>query len=388
MKAVRKIVHIDMDAFYAAVEVLDNPTLKGKPVIVSGHPEGRGVVSSASYEARRSGVRSAMPISQAKRLCPHGIFLPARFERYDEISEKIYEILGNYTPLVEQVALDEWYLDVTQSERLFGEAAEIAKRIKAEIKERTGLTASAGVAPNKFLAKIASDLRKPDGLVVVGPEEVEDFLKNLPISRIPGVGQAMEKALKAMGIYTIGELAQRPEAELEARFGKWGEALYQLARGIDDEPVVSQTPAKSIGQEETFERDVDDVGFLRSVILDQCEQVARRARQAGYRGRTVCLKVRFSNFITITRSGTLPSPTDQAPNIYEEALRQLSRVDLEGRKVRLIGISLSGLSGAGVEEQLSLFSQREEKLRRATQALDEIWDRFGPRAIRRGRAGD
>ncbi len=384
----RRIIHLDMDAFYAAVEVRDDPSLRGKPVIVSGHPQGRGVVAAASYEARRFGVRSAMPLSQARRICPQAIILPTRFEKYRESSEEVLGVISSYTPLVEQVALDEWFLDVTGSERLFGPAGEMAERMRAQIVERTGLTASAGVAPNKFLAKIASDLEKPDGLVIVPPEGVGPFLEGLSVSKIWGVGKVTERALREMGIRTIGELAGRPSGELTARLGRVGEHLYRLARGIDEEPVVPEWEPKSIGHEETFERDVDEIDFLRRILLEQSEQVARRARTAGYKGRSVTVKLRYSNFKTMSRTGTLPHPTDQAQEIFREGVRQLNRVELTGRRVRLLGLSLSGLVGAEGQDQLSLFAARRERMERATRALDEIWDRFGRRAIRLAGPGE
>jgi len=379
----RKIIHIDMDAFFASVEQRDAPKLKGKPVIVGGDPEGRGVVAAASYEARAFGVRSAMPLSQAKRLCPKAIFVRTRIDRYRQASEQIAEILHCFTPLVEQVALDESYLDVTHSERLLGPSVDIARRIKEEIRSRVGLTASAGVAPNKFLAKIASGLNKPDGLTIVPAEQAEEFLKELPVSKIGGVGKVTEKALKEMGISTIGELSKRPLGELTARLGKAGERLYELARGIDDEPVVVSSASKQIGQEETFAKDTEDLGFLRKVLLEQCERVAQRARAAGLKGKNVSIKLRYSNFRTITRSGALAAFTDQTGEIYAEAIKQLARVELKGKKVRLLGVTLANLQ-TGTEEQLSLFAQGSRKSARATQAMDQIWERYGTDAIKRG----
>lgn len=378
----RKIIHIDMDAFFASVEQRDNPALKGKPVIVGGDPQGRGVVAAASYEARAFGVHSAMPLSQAKRLCPKAIFLKTRFDKYREASQKVSEIFYLFTPLVEHVALDESYLDVTHSERLFGPAMEIARRIKTEIKSQVGLTASAGVAPNKFLAKIASGLNKPDGLTLVLPEQVEEFLKELPASKIGGVGKVTARALKQMRISTIGELASKPLGELTARLGKTGERLYDLARGRDEEPVVVSSMPKSIGQEETFARDIEDPGFLRKVLLEQCERVARRARASGLKGKNVSIKVRYSNFRTISRSGTLSAFTDETEQIFAEAMKQLGRVDLKGKKMRLLGVTLASLQ-KGQEEQLSLFTQGSGKSAQATQAMDRIWERFGTEAIRR-----
>jgi len=270
----RKIIHIDMDAFYAAVEQHDTPSLRGKPVVVGGDAEKRGVVSAASYEARAYGVHSAMPTSQAKRLCPQGIFLPVRMGRYQEVSEQIFQILRVYTPLVEPLSLDESFLDVTASERLFGPAVKIAREIKQRIHESTGLTASAGIAPNKFLAKIASDLRKPDGLVEIKPEEVQDFLRDLPISRLWGVGKTTEEVLRGMGILRVGQLATYPMEAIERKLGKFGRELVALARGEDERSVIPESEAKSISQEETFTPDLGDRETMKKVLLDQSERVA------------------------------------------------------------------------------------------------------------------
>jgi len=263
-----------MDAFYAAVEQHDTPSLRGKPVVVGGDAEKRGVVSAASYEARAYGVHSAMPTSQAKRLCPQGIFLPVRMGRYQEVSEQIFQILRVYTPLVEPLSLDESFLDVTASERLFGPAVKIAREIKQRIHESTGLTASAGIAPNKFLAKIASDLRKPDGLVEIKPEEVQDFLRDLPISRLWGVGKTTEEVLRGMGILRVGQLATYPMEAIERKLGKFGRELVALARGEDERSVIPESEAKSISQEETFTPDLGDRETMKKVLLDQSERVA------------------------------------------------------------------------------------------------------------------
>ena len=275
-KLPRKIIHIDMDAFYAAVEQHDNPSLRGKPVIVGGDAEKRGVVSTASYEARAYGVHSAMPTSQAKTLCPQGIFLPVRMGRYQEVSEQIFQILRVYTPLVEPLSLDESFLDVTGSEKLFGPALQIAKDIKQRIYESIGLTASAGIAPNKFLAKIASDLRKPDGLVEIPSEQVQDFLRELPISRLWGVGKATEEVLQRMGILRVGQLAAYPMEAIERKLGKFGRELVALARGEDDRPVIPESEAKSISQEETFTPDLTDRETMKKVLLRSLNRSTER----------------------------------------------------------------------------------------------------------------
>jgi DNA polymerase-4 len=372
-----------MDAFYAAVEQHDNPSLRGKPVIVGGDAEKRGVVSAASYEARPYGVHSAMPISQAKRLCPQGIFLPVRMGRYQEVSEQIFEILRAYTPLVEPLSLDESFLDVTGSEKLFGPALKIAKEIKKRIFESTGLTASAGIAPNKFLAKIASDLKKPDGLVEIKPEEVQDFLRDLPISKLWGVGKATEETLKGMGIRRVGQLAAYPMETIERQLGKFGRELVVLARGEDDRPVVPESEVKSISQEETFTPDLREVETMKKVLLEQSERVAWDLRKQRLKGRTVQLKVRYPDFSLVTRSTTLPSPTDQGMEIYQAALQLLERTEALLRKARLLGLGVSNLQRHDEPEQLYLFHSSRLKVERSTEAVDQIRDKFGPQAIKR-----
>jgi len=379
----RKIIHIDMDAFYASVEQRDNPSLKGKPVIVGGGEEKRGVVSAASYEARLFGVHSAMPTSQAKRLCPQGVFLPVRMLRYQEISAQISKILREYTPLVEPLSLDECFLDVTRSEKLFGSALQIAKEIKKRIFEMTGLTASAGIAPNKFLAKIASDLQKPDGLVQIQPEEVPGFLHNLPISKLWGVGKSTEEVLKEMGILRVGQLAAYPLERIEKKLGKFGLELAALARGEDDRPVVPESEAKSISQEETFTPDLWDLEAMKKTLLDQAERVGWELRKQSLKGYTIHLKVRYPDFSLVTRSATLPWATDQGLEIYQMAIQLLSKTEVLTKRARLLGVGISNLVRRGDPEQLSLFSAQREKVERSTVAVDRIRDKFGPQAIKR-----
>ena len=382
-KLPRKIIHIDMDAFYAAVEQHDNPSLRGKPVIVGGDAEKRGVVSAASYEARAYGVHSAMPASQAKRLCPQGIFLPVRMDRYQEVSEQIFQLLRVYTPLVEPLSLDESFLDVTGSEKLFGPALQIAKDIKQRIHESTGLTASAGIAPNKFLAKIASDFRKPNGLVEIPSEEVQDFLRDLPISRLWGVGKTTEEVLQGMGILRVGQLAAYPMEAIERKLGKFGRELVALARGEDDRPVIPESEAKSISQEETFTPDLANRETMKKVLLDQSERVAWDLRKQRLKGFTVQLKVRYPDFTLVTRSITLPSPTDQGMEIYQAALTLLDRTEALLRRARLLGVGISNLRHRDDPEQLSLFDAHRLKMERSTEAVDRIRDKFGPQAIQR-----
>jgi nucleotidyltransferase/DNA polymerase involved in DNA repair len=379
----RKIIHIDMDAFYASVEQGDNPALKGLPVIVGGDPEKRGVVSAASYEARVYGVHSAMPTSQAKRLCPHGIFLPVRMHRYREISEQIFKILQEYTPFLEPLSLDESFLDVTGSEKLFGPVLQIAKAIKRRILETTGLTASAGIAPNKFLAKIASDFKKPDGLVEIKPEDIQEFLHDLPISKLWGVGKSTEEVLKGMGILRVGQLAVYPAERIEKKLGKFGLELIALARGEDARPVTPDSEAKSISQEETFTPDLVDLEKMKRVLLDQAEQVGWELRKEKLKGCTVTVKVRYPDFTTVTRSHTLPFPTDQGIEIYQTALLLLHKTEALQKKARLLGVGISNLLHQDDPEQLILFDSRRKQVQRTTQAMDRIWDKFGQEAIKR-----
>ena len=372
-----------MDAFYASVEQGDNPSLKGLPVIVGGDPEKRGVVSAASYEARVYGVRSAMPTSQAKRLCPQGIFLPVRMHRYREVSEQVFKILQEYTPFIEPLSLDESFLDVTGSEKLFGPALQIARAIKGRILGTTGLTASAGIAPNKFLAKIASDFKKPDGLVEIKPDEVQQFLRDLPISKLWGVGKSTEEVLKTMGILRVGQLAVYPAERIEKKLGKFGLELMALARGEDDRPVTPDSEAKSVSQEETFTPDLEDLEKMKRVLLDQAEQVGWELRKQKLKGYTVTVKVRYPDFTTVTRSHTLPSPTDQGIEIYQTALRLLHKTEALQKKARLLGVGTSNLLHQDDPEQLLLFDSRRKRVQRSTQAMDRIWDKFGPEAIKR-----
>jgi DNA polymerase-4 len=324
-----------------------------------------------------------MPTSQAKRLCPPGIFLPVRMNRYREVSGQIFKILRGYTPLVEPLSLDESFLDVTGCERLFGPALEIAKEMKRKIWEATELTASAGIAPNKFLAKIASDLKKPDGLVEIKPAEVQEFLRDLPISKLWGVGKSTEETLKDMGILRVGQLAAYPAELIERKLGKFGLELVTLARGEDDRPVIPESEAKSISQEETFTPDLRDLETMKKVLLDQSEQVGWELRKQGLKGYTVQLKVRYPDFSLITRSFTLPAPTDQGIEIYQNALKLLDKTNALTKRARLLGVGVSKLRHRDDPEQMSLFDFHKEKVERSTAVVDQIWDRFGPEAIKR-----
>ena len=379
----RVILHVDMDAFYASVEQRDRPELRGKPVVVGADPRGRGVVSAASYEARRFGIHSAMPIGRAYRLCPTAAFLPVDMDKYARDSERIMAVLADFTPLVEPLSLDEAFLDVSGSHALHGSGVEIARRVKARIRAEVGLTASAGVAPNKFVAKIASDLEKPDGLVVVESGQEAAFLRDLPLRRLWGVGPAAERELAAIGTRTIGDLVRLGRGRLEARLGgASGAHLFELAQGIDDRPVIPWHDPKSIGAEETFLHDTRDVGRLRATLLGQADRVAAELRAAGLRGRTVTLKLRFADFHTITRRGTGEAPTADGSEIFSRVWAAFSKVP-RPQAIRLIGLSVSGLVGATEPQQLPLLG-RPDRADRVGRVTDEVRARFGPEALVRG----
>ena len=373
------IIHVDMDAFYASVEQRDRSETRGRPVIVGADPRGRGVVSAASYEARRFGVHSAMAIGRAFRLCPEGVFLPVDMDKYAGVSREIMAVLAEFTPLVEPLSIDEAFLDVTASRALHGNGAAIGREIKKRIRACVSLTASVGVAPNKFLAKVASELEKPDGLVVVEPGREALFLAPLPVSRLWGVGKVTGAVLETMGIRTIGQLALTPAAHLAARFGKHGPDLLNLARGLDDRVVETDAPSKSMGAEETFERDTLDVDLLRATLRGQSERVGRELRGAGYAGRTVTLKLRFADFSTITRAHT-DDPTQDGLVIYRRVESLFARVTLK-QAVRLIGLSVSGLGPAG-EGQLSLLAPDAVRRERLARAVDRLATRFGDEVVR------
>lgn len=380
------ILHIDMDAFYASIEVRDRPELAGKPVVVGGDPQRRGVVSAASYVARQYGVHSAMPSATACRLCPDAVWLKPRLDYYAEVSGQIRAIFERYTPLVETLSLDEAFLDVRGSTRLFGPPAEIGRAIKRAIWEELALVASVGVAPNKFLAKIASDLKKPDGFVIIPADGVQAFLDPLPVSRLWGVGKVSNAALEAMGIRTIGQLRRIPAAAMRERFGSLGDHLLELAHGRDDRPVVPDQEAKSISHETTFEIDIADPAVLRAWLQELTEQVARRLRRHKLRGRTVQLKVRFADFQTITRCETLDQPTNATDELWHAAAELLkSRMPAEHPPVRLLGMGVSGLDRWEFTQR-SLFDDAERQRQSRLDAVtDEITARFGQDAI--GRAG-
>ncbi len=375
MEKLRKIVHVDMDAFFAQIEQRDHPPYKNKPLIVGG-PLNRGVVSTASYEARKYGVHSGMPLSKARRQCPGGIYVPVNMEKYLSESAKIRKIFSGFTPLVEIIGCDEGFLDVTGCEKLFGDALEIAKRIKGKIYEDTNLTSSAGIGPNKFFAKLASNMGKPNGLTVLDNKpEIIEKIKLLPVSYIWGVGHVTKKELKAMGIDTIGDLANTSLELIEARFGELGKVIHDMANGIDNRKVVPNRDVKSIGREITYRKDIDDFSILRSTLLLLSQKIARNMRLKGYKGKIVTLKVRFSDFKTITRRVTLKQYTYGIFDIQKSAISILENIDLERKKIRLIGVSISGL----VENFLldTLIPANRSKDENLTEAIDTISNKFG-----------
>jgi DNA polymerase IV len=379
----KAIIHLDMDAFYPAVEVLDDPALRGRPVIVGGTSH-RGVVASASYEARTFGVRSAMPIAEARRRCPDGVFLHPRMQRYSEISHKVFGIFERFTPLVESLSIDEAFLDVTASLRLFGPPPEIAAQIKRCVREELNLTVSAGVASNKSVAKIASDLQKPDGLTVVKPGYEREFLAPLPIERLWGAGPVTCRSLHLLGVQTIGDLAGLTVELLIAKLGSHGKALHRLACGIDDRPVENGQEAKSIGNEDTFAEDIRDADAARQELLALAVKVAARLRHESAQGRTICLKVKYSDFQQITRSITLADPVDDSGAIFRACCGLLVKTEVGRNPVRLLGVSVSNLCSPEAPHQQSLFDEQEgeRKTKRLNQAIDRIQNAFGTGAIK------
>lgn len=378
-------LHVDLDAFFAAVEQRDRPELRGKPVVVGvGGASDRGVVSAASYEARRYGIRSAMPLRTAAALGKDVIFVPVDGRKYSAVSRQVMHILRRFTPAVEQISIDEAFLDVVGSEALLGSSVEIARSIKSTISNELDLIASVGVATSKLVAKVASDLEKPDGLVYVEPGTEAAFLAPLPISRLWGVGQRTAAGLAEYGVSTIGDLAALPDDLLLRRFGRHGAALAQRARGIDPSPVSGADPARSVSHEHTFDVDTSDPEILEATILALSEGVAGRLRTGGVKAMTVFVKVRDQSFRTVTRQRTLGVPVDQTEDVFHVAL-ELARPQFKGIKVRLLGVGASHLEQG---EQLALFGAADERRQRATQAADEIRRRFGSKAIRRARLLD
>ena len=378
----RTILHVDLDAFFAAVEQRDRPELRGRPVVVGGGgPNDRGVVSAASYEARAFGVHSAMPLVRAGRLCPQAVFLPVDGAKYQAVSRDVMAILRRFSPLVEPISIDEAFIDVTGSRSLFGDGEAIGRLIKGAVRDEIGLTASVGVATTKLVAKVASDLRKPDGLVVVKPGEEAAFLAPLPITRLWGVGEKSAAALREFGVRTIGDLAALPDDLLARRFGKHGSSIGERARGIDFDPVGDRDAAKSIGHEHTFDVDTSDREQIERTILAMAEGVAGRLRDSGVKAATVTVKIRDSSFRTITRQRTLVEPTDLTEPIFRTAL-ELARPEVRGLRIRLLGVTASGF---GEREQMALFGADDPRRRRVVEAADAVRHRFGERSITRAR---
>ena len=391
----RAILHADMDAFYASIEQRDRPELRGRPVIVGGTGN-RGVVSAASYEARRFGVHSAQPTALARRLCPQGVFLPGTMSKYTRESERIFEIFRRFTPMVEGLSLDEAFLDVTGTERLFGPPRALAQRLRAELRAETGLACSVGIAPVKLVAKIASDVAKPDGLVEVLAESVREFLAPLPVGRIWGVGPVAQNRLEAAGIATVGALAAADPARLEALLGPWGVAAAKLARGEDLREVEPWREPVSYSEENTFAEDVAEREVLERTILSHAEAVARRLRRDQLRARSVMLKIKLGRrrsagprgFPILTRRATLPAATDDGGEIAETARRLLTRAGLS-EPVRLLGVGCLNLVPAA-DSQLALFGAEQSSPRRdrLNRALDALRDRFGPGTVARATVRD
>lgn len=380
----RSILHMDMDAFYASIEQMDHPELRGKPLLV-GYDGPRGVVTTASYQARPFGCHSAQPMSVAKRLCPQAIIVPVRMSRYQEISESIFAILQDFSPVIEPLSIDEAFMDLTGAEHLFGSAEGAARQIRQRVREQVGLTASVGVAPNKYLAKLASDMDKPDGLTVIGPDDVERILPPLPIGRLWGVGKVSAARFERLGVRTIGDLRQRGLPWLITCAGNDAQRLWDLAHGHDLRPVISDQEAKSIGHETTFEQDIADPDPVRDVLLSLTEQVATRLRRHGVRARGVSLKIRFGNFQTVNRSATFPDATDVTREIWHMARALFNLWAQKFQPVRLIGITAEKLERQA--PPLTLFAHPpSDKQKRLDHATDAILSRFGARSIRRGGA--
>jgi nucleotidyltransferase/DNA polymerase involved in DNA repair len=374
-----------MDAFFAAVEQLDYPEYRGKPVIVGSDPKGgkgRGVVATASYEARKFGVFSAMPISQAWKRCPHGVYVRGRSGRYSEVSRQVMKVMQEFSPVIEKISIDEAFMDITGSVHLFGGARSLAVELKRRIRNDIHLTASVGIAPNKFLAKIASDLEKPDGLTAVEPGGEKAFLADLPISRLWGVGKKTEEALHRMGLRKIGEVAAMSQITLHQRFGKWGTALWNLANGRDDRPVVGGHVQKSISQEITFDEDTGDEEEIEGTLFHLAESLARLMRKQSLLGKTITLKVRLEDFSTFTRSRTLSEFVNSSALLRTVSVEMYRQFNRQGQKVRLLGIGVSQLNSE-VGEQLSLFDQETQLNDKLTDLMDVLQNKFGVDSVKR-----
>jgi DNA polymerase-4 len=378
------ILHVDMDAFYASVEQLDDPKLKGKSVIVGG-TSNRGVVSAASYEARKFGVHSAMPIYKARQMCPDAVFRTPRMKRYKELSNQVMAILKNLSPLVEPVSIDEAYVDITGCERLHGDPLSIAIKLKEKIRRRIHLGCSIGVAPNKFLAKIASDMDKPDGLKIIMPEEALQFIKSLPVSKVPGVGKQMKKQLDHLGIITLNDVGKYPEDVLIKKLGKFGKRLTELSACIDPSHVIPDIYRKSVSCEETLERDTEDRDLLENYILRFSEAVGRELRMSGVKAKTIILKIKHIDFQQVSRRVTLEKPTQSSDIIFAEASKLLKQYDLK-KKVRLIGVGASSFVSTEIFTQLDIFNdqkKRNNNWEMVDRVIDKIEKKYGNDIVKR-----
>lgn len=382
------IMHVDMDAFFAAVEQRDHPELQGKPVIVGGSKESRGVVSTASYEARQYGVHSAMPMAEAVRRCPQGVYLPVNMKKYRSVSAQIMRIFQRFTPEVEAISLDEAFLDITGSQKLFGTATEIGQQIKQMIQQELHLTASVGLSYNKFLAKLASDLDKPDGFYIILPEELAEKVWPLPIRRMMGVGSKTAQLLEQMGIHTIGQLAKTDQGLLEHMLGKQGIFVHELSHGIDNRKVESIRESKSVGRETTFPQDICDLYLLETILFTLTDDICHTLRSSGLRGRTVSIKIRYPNFQSITRAITLESYTASFEPVYGAVKSLMAQHYKDGTAVRLIGVTVSHLKqDTQIVEQQDLFADQStiEKYNELNRVMDQINGKYGGDTVRRAR---
>ncbi|MBT3366650.1 MAG: DNA polymerase IV [Nitrospina sp.] len=381
----RKILHVDMDAFFVSVEEVLDPSLKGKPVVVGGDPDGRGVVAAASYAVRRYGVHSAMPVAQAKRLCPHAIFLRGSHRYYSEYSAKVFEILKCYSPLVEPMSLDEAFVDLTGCERLHGPVLQTAEKIRNEIREKLGLNASIGIASNKLLAKITSAYCKPNGMLWIAPGMEQRFLAPLPIQRIPGIGPKGGTELRRMGIKSVGDLARLPRELLEEAYGKWGVSLYRKARGISDSPVIGEVEdSRSISRETTLQADSVDPLFLESTLSYLTEKAAGQLREEKLFARTVTLKLRYSDFKTVTRSKTLEMPTAEDHALFKTGVGLFRNLFTRRVRVRLVGIAFTSLTATPYRQEDLFDSKGGRCWDGLYQGIDRIRHKYGFRSILRG----
>lgn len=379
------ILHVDMDAFFASVTERDHPELKGKAVVIGAGV--RGVVTSANYEARKFGIKAAMPVGRAQRLAPHAIFIPPDHKRYSEVSEHIMEIFHSFTPLVEPISLDEAFLDVTKAKRLLGDGRAIATAIRAKVEAQEGITCSVGIASSKFIAKLASQRCKPNGILEIPDDRVLTFLHPLPVSALWGVGPKTNEALVRLGLHTVGDIAQTPEQTLIRALGQAaGQSLYELAWGRDDRDVIPEEPDKSISAAETFDRDIDDPEIIAKEILRMCERASSRMRERSLFAKTITLKIRFADFTTINRSKTLPLPIDTTHEIYEIAKGLYEALSIGRARIRLVGVSLENLH-TDSHEQLVL-GARESSWRELQGGIDAAKARFGSDSVRPGRLID